>query len=87
VSSWSVLLINLATFSMIILGGVIGVTVLPLLPDNAIDLILSFGLAALLFLVTEELLVEAHREVDTHVSTVLFFAGFLAFLLLGQNHG
>jgi len=86
-STASVLLINLATFSMIAVGSVVGMTVLPLLPDNAIDLILSFGLAALLFLVTEELLVEAHREVDTHFSTVLFFAGFLAFLLLGQNHG
>jgi ZIP family zinc transporter len=43
-------------------GSVVGMTVLPLLPDTAIDLILSFGLAALLFLVTEELLVEAHRK-------------------------
>lgn len=86
-SAFSVLLINLTTFSMIAVGSVVGMTVLPLLPDTAIDLILSFGLAALLFLVTEELLVEAHREVDTHLSTVLFFAGFLAFLLLGQNHG
>lgn len=83
----SIFLINLTTFSLIAVGSVVGVIVLPLLPDTAIDLILSFGLAALLFLVTEELLVEAHREVDTHLSTLLFFAGFLAFLLLGQNHG
>ena len=83
----SVFLINLATFSMIAVGSIAGVTVLPHLPDTAVDLILSFGLAALLFLVTEELLVEAHKEVETHISTILFFAGFLAFLLLGQNHG
>jgi ZIP family zinc transporter len=52
-----------------------------------LDLILSFGLAALLFLVTEELLVEAHKEPETPISTALFFIGFLAFLLLGMAHG
>lgn len=82
-----ILAINTLVFSMLVVGAVLGVTLLPLAPDAVIDLILAFGLAALLFLVTEELLVESHREVDTHVSTVLFFAGFLAFLLLGQQHG
>ena len=84
---FSTLMLNVAVFSMILVGAVLGATILPVLPDSAVDLVLSFGLAALLFLVTEELLVESHREVDTHVSTVLFFAGFLAFLLLGQQHG
>ena len=82
----AILSLNTLVFSMLLLGAVLGIIVLPLLPDPAVDLILSFGLAALLFLVTEELLVESHREVDTHVSTVLFFLGFLVFLLLGQQH-
>lgn len=79
--------INLAVFSLLGAGSLIGMVGLPYLPDYALDLVLSFGLAALLFLVTEELLVESHREVDTHVSTLFFFGGFLVFLLLGQQHG
>lgn len=79
--------LNFCIFSMLALGTLVGMVGLPYLPDSALDLVLSFGLAALLFLVTEELLVESHREVDTHLSTVFFFTGFLVFLLLGQQHG
>lgn len=79
--------LNFIVFSLLALGTLIGMLGLPYLPDSALDLVLSFGLAALLFLVTEELLVESHREVDTHVSTIFFFGGFLVFLLLGQQHG
>ena len=82
-----IFLLNFGVFSMLAFGTILGMVGLPYLPDSALDLVLSFGLAALLFLVTEELLVESHREVDTHISTVLFFAGFLVFLLLGQQHG
>jgi ZIP family zinc transporter len=47
------------------------------------ELVLSFGLAALLFLVVEELLVEAHEVPETPLITSTFFAGFLLFLVLG----
>ena len=42
---------------------------------------LAFSAAALLYLVTEELLMEAHsgREPETPVSTLVLFGGFLAF--------
>jgi zinc transporter, ZIP family len=42
---------------------------------------LAFSAAALLYLVTEELLMEAHagREPETPASTLVLFAGFLAF--------
>ena len=43
-----------------------------------------FGAAALLFLVTEELLVEAHEEPETPLLTTTFFAGFLLILILGM---
>ncbi len=43
---------------------------------------LSFSAAALLYLVTEELLVEAHKEPETPISTLVLFAGFLAFWLV-----
>ena len=44
--------------------------------------LLSFGSAALLYLVTEELLVEAHEEPETPLSTATFFAGFLLLFVL-----
>jgi ZIP family zinc transporter len=46
--------------------------------------VLAFGSAALLFLVTEELLVEAHEVAETTLATTAFFAGFLLFLVLGM---
>lgn len=69
---------------LFMVGGVLGTTVLQGLSRHAIALVLSFGLAALLFLVTEELLVEAHEVPETPVITALFFAGFLLFLVLGM---
>ena len=41
---------------------------------------------ALLFLVTEELLVEAHETAQAPVLTGAFFAGFLLFLILGMHN-
>ena len=61
----------------------IGATLLHKLPDTGLDIVLSFGLAALLFLVTEELLVEAHEGKETPWLTAMFFVGFLLFLVLG----
>ena len=52
--------------------------------SEVMEIILAFGLAALLFLVTEELLVEAHEEPETPVGTAMFFAGFLLFLIMGM---
>ena len=43
------------------------------------------GCATLLYLVTEELLVEAHETKDTAFATSMFFVGFLLFLLLGMQ--
>jgi zinc transporter, ZIP family len=46
--------------------------------------ILGFGVAALLYLVTEELLVEAHDTEDTPLVTATFFLGFLIPLVLAH---
>jgi zinc transporter, ZIP family len=46
--------------------------------------ILGFGTASLLYLVTEELLAEAHEEPDTPLVTLTFFAGFLAPLVMAS---
>ncbi|MDQ2808769.1 MAG: transporter [Chloroflexota bacterium] len=61
----------------------VGATLLQGLPEAPLVIILSFGSAALLFLVTEELLVDAHEEKHTSLLTATFFAGFLLFLVLG----
>jgi ZIP family zinc transporter len=45
---------------------------------------LSFGLMALLYLVTEELLVEAHEKPDSSLISAMFFVGFLALLLIEE---
>ena len=76
---------NAAVFSLLVVGAAVGAGFSPYLEGAVLDLILSFGLAALLFLVTEELLVEAHKEPETPFSTALFFIGFVVFLLLGMS--
>lgn len=69
---------------LIVIGAAIGATVLRDVSTSVLEIVLSFGLAALLFLVTEELLVEAHEEPETPLATATFFGGFLLFLILGM---
>lgn len=70
------LLTNAALASMILVGALVGTLVLSRLSGDALEVVLSFGLAALLFLVTEELLVEAHEVEETPLTTATFFPGF-----------
>lgn len=65
-------------------SAIVGLIILTRVSGHALAAVLSFGAGALLFLVTEELLTEAHEEEESPVMTALFFAGFLAFLLLGM---
>lgn len=62
-----------AAISAGLLGGLSGVWLVG---------VISFGLAALLYLVTEELLVEAHEVKETHPATAMFFLGFLALVVI-----
>ena len=78
------LLILLALGLTFFIGAIIGITMLAGLSQEILELVLSFGLAALLFLVTEELLTEAHEEKETLLQTSMFFVGFLIFLLIGM---
>jgi ZIP family zinc transporter len=48
---------------------------------------LSFGLMALLYLVTEELLVEAHEKPDSPLISAFFFIGFLVLLAIEEIAG
>ena len=76
-------LVTSAVASVILVGAGLGGSVLRGLSHTGIEAVLSFGLAALLFLVVEELLVEAHVVPETVFITSAFFAGFLLFLVLG----
>ena len=80
-----VLLIVSALGLLVFVSAVLGATVLRGLTGGAMEGVLSFGLAALLYLVTEELLREAHEERETTLGTAMFFAGFLAFLVVGMT--
>lgn len=63
-------------------GAAIGAVLLQGLSDPWLEMLLGFGAAALLYLVTEELLVEAHEVPETPITTALFFVGFLVLLLI-----
>ena len=56
-------------------------------PPVVIAGFLSFGLMALLYLVTEELLVEAHEKPDTPLISAMFFIGFLGLLVIEEVLG
>lgn len=70
--------------TLVFASAVLGGTVLSRLSGGAMEVVLSFGVAALLYLVTEELLREAHQERETTTGTIVFFAGFLSFLVIGM---
>lgn len=73
---------TLAIALLLPIGGVLGSLVGGI--DTLVTPILAFGAAALLYLVTEELLTEAHspENTDTPTATGAFFFAFLAILLL-----
>ena len=68
---------------LVFVGAAAGAAVLSTAPDALQVGVLSFGVAALLYLVTEELLVEAHEVTDTTFAAAMFFVGFLLFLVVG----
>jgi ZIP family zinc transporter len=57
------------------------------LPSHVLTGLFSFGLVALLYLVTEELLIEAHETPDRPWVTAMFFTGFLVLLVLEEAMG
>lgn len=76
-----------ATFGLLLTIGVtVGTLALDGVTGAPIAIILAFGAAALLYLVTEELLVKAQKVPETPVSTTLFFVGFLSIFLLDMFH-
>ena len=63
-------------------GAIGGAAVLGGASHATLAAVLAFGAAALLYLVTEELLVEAHDTPDTNWHIIAFFAGFIILFAL-----
>lgn len=79
-------LVTVSALGMLVfVTAVLGGTVLRGLTGGGMELVLSFGVAALLYLVVEELLREAHEERETTLGTAMFFVGFLSFLVIGMT--
>ena len=68
--------------SLIVLSAIAGAVVLGGISGTPYAAVLGFGSAALLYLVTEELLVEAHEVPETPLATASFFVGFLVLLVI-----
>ncbi len=67
--------------TLLIVGGIAG-HFLGRLSGFGFDTVIAFALAVLVYLVTEELLVEAHEEKETPVMAAFFFVSFLGILAL-----
>jgi ZIP family zinc transporter len=83
ISKGKTFLIMASMAMLFLIGTMLGATLLSNLTANWLEIILSFGLAALLYLVTEELLTEAYEMKESPWLTSAFFVGFLLFLIIG----
>lgn len=86
VSKWKVVGATAGLVLLLPLGALLGGPV-GSMPAAVQGGFLAFGLIALLYLVTEELLVEAHETEDRPWVTAMFFVGFLLLLLLDELVG
>ncbi len=82
-SRWRVVAVTGAVGLALPLGASLGGPV-QALQGPVLTGIYAFGLIALLYLVTEELLVEAHERPDTPLITSMFFIGFLLLLMVEE---
>lgn len=76
------LMVTLGFALILLVGALAGTILLVVASANVVDATLAFGLAALLYLVTEELLVEAHEVPETSAQTAMFFVGFILLLTI-----
>lgn len=81
------IVLTVAALIVLLPVGAIVASPVAALPAQYVTGFLSFGLIALLYLVTEELLVEAHETPDRPWVTAMFFVGFLLLLSLEEMIG
>jgi ZIP family zinc transporter len=68
----------------VVISAVLSYLLIQFIPSSGITLIMAFGLASLIYLVTEELLREAHQLPDNAYITAAFFIGFLLFFIFSM---
>ena len=86
-AGWRIIAISGALGATVLISSLVGNFLLSGASHAVIGGALAFSAAALLYLVTEELLMEAHEVEEKPISTLVLFGGFLAFWsiqLLGQ---
>ncbi|MFI0397677.1 MAG: ZIP family metal transporter [Thiolinea sp.] len=76
---WRIVALSTALGMTVLVFAVLGSWLLSGASHDLIAAALAFSAAALLYLVTEELLIEAHEVEEKPVSTLVLFAGFLVF--------
>ena len=72
---------------VLVSGGVVGLLAAGSFTGHIRTAVVAFGAAALLYLVVEELLVEAHKSGDTTLGSLLFFVGFGGGVILASLGG
>lgn len=72
--------VSLAFGFFLAIGATAGVALLSVLVGSVSEAVLAFGAAVLLFVVVEELLVEAHEASGALIASTMFFVGFLLLL-------
>jgi len=86
VDKWAIMFHSCIVPWFVLIGGLMGCTVLSKMNGRAFHAVVSFGMGGLLYLVTEELMIEAHEnhETDKWYISVLFFAGFVFVVALDE---
>jgi ZIP family zinc transporter len=69
---------------LMVVGAIAGVLLLGHVPAIFLAIVLAFGAVALMYLVTEELLVEAHKGAEGPWISATFFLGFLVYLVIEE---
>lgn len=78
-SGWRIVVVSAALGVTVLLFALLGNVLLAGASHAVIGGTLAFSAAALLYLVTEELLMEAHEIEEKPISTLVLFGGFLVF--------
>ena len=87
VARWQIILMPTGLATLVLVGAAVGTITLQNAAAPIVATVLAFGAVALMYLVTEELLTEAHEVAETLWGTSLFFVGFLAFLIITELIG
>ncbi len=81
---WQVIATPPALSLLTVGGAALGVTMLAGVSAVTLAAVLAFGAVALMYLVTEELLVEAHQSSESPWIASTFFLGFLVYLVIEE---